>query len=329
MNAVAGAYDACVPMLLVSGAPPTAEYQSGKKLRLHHSVGGDLSATLRVFTPITAAVARIDSAEEAVATIDRLLQVALDEKKPVYLEIPYDMQKAAVPMPAPFNYHPPCGDEQVLRRMVDQVAAAVNKAEKVGVLVGLFVDRDGLEDVVAEMLARSNLPFATTFAQKAGYLEHLPNCVGCYQGATSPEVLDDTEGADILLTIGMPRAEFDLLGSTGIKEDCGAGRLLATAAALSCCSDHPTCKMRGGGCICFQLHQAARQPRAEAPDHGLHVPPACALCARGRHRCRQHRWLCQHVKNAPEKGHCDSRTWELGVFGQCVPDLDRYGLCVA
>ncbi|CAJ1358006.1 unnamed protein product [Effrenium voratum] len=220
VNAVAGAYDACVPMLLVSGAPPTAEYQSGRKLQLHHSVGGDLSATLRVFTPITAAVARIDSAEEAVATIDRLLQVALDQKKPVYLEIPYNMQKARIPMPEPFTYQAPCGDQQVLRRVVDQVAAAVNKAKKVGVLVGLFVDRDGLEDVVAEMLERSNLLFATTFAQKAGYLEHLSNCVGCYQGATSPEVLDATEGADILLTIGMPRAEFDLLGSAGFKEEC-------------------------------------------------------------------------------------------------------------
>ncbi|CAJ1458500.1 unnamed protein product [Effrenium voratum] len=129
----------------------------------------------------------------AVVTIDRLLQVALDQKKPVYLEIPYDMQKARIPMPGPFNYQAPCGDQQVLRRVVDQVAAAVNKTEKVGVLVGLFVERDGLEDVVAEMLARSNLLFATTFAQKAGYLEHLPNCVGCYQGATSPEVLDATE----------------------------------------------------------------------------------------------------------------------------------------
>ncbi|CAJ1328463.1 unnamed protein product, partial [Effrenium voratum] len=82
----------------------------------------------------------------------------------------------------------PCGDQQVLRRVVDQVAAAVNKTEK---------EQPALCNDVC----------------------HLPNCVGCYQGATSPEVLDATEGADILLTIGMPRAEFDLLGSTGFKEE--------------------------------------------------------------------------------------------------------------
>ena len=211
VNAVAGAFDAHVPLLLVSGAPQAARYREGKKLLLHHAVGSDLTATIRVFTPITAAAARIETAEEAIPTIDWLLRVALDQKRPVYLEIPFDMQRAEVPVPGRLNYQPPSSDEQALRKVVEQVAQAVNGARKVGVLVGVFVDREGLQQVVEDMLSTSRLPFATTFDQKAGYLEHLPNCVGFYQGGVTPQpVKDATEGADILLTLGMPRTEFNL-----------------------------------------------------------------------------------------------------------------------
>ena len=184
VNAVAGAFDAHVPLLLVSGAPQTARYREGKKLLLHHAVGSDLNATIRVFTPITAAAVRIETAEEAIPTVDWLLRVALDQQRPVYLEIPFDMQRAEVEVPGRLNYQPPSSDEQALRKVVEQVAHAVNSAGKVGVLVGVFVDRDGLQQVVEDMLTTSRLPFATTFDQKAGYLEYLPNCVGFYQEAS-------------------------------------------------------------------------------------------------------------------------------------------------
>lgn len=209
VNAVAGANDANVPMLLISGAPPTTRYRQGGRMVLHHVVGGDFDASLRVFTPITAAAARIYSTEEAVATIDWLLRVALDKKRPVYLEIPVDLQNAELPVPGPLSYQPPCSDETSLAMALEEVTLAVNNSKKVGVLVGVFVDREGLQEVVEELLLKSNLPFATTFDQKAGYLEHLPNCVGFYQGAISCKaVLDATEHADLLLTLGMPQTEF-------------------------------------------------------------------------------------------------------------------------
>ncbi|OLQ03683.1 Pyruvate decarboxylase isozyme 1 [Symbiodinium microadriaticum] len=87
------------------------------------------------------------------------------------------------------NYQPPSSDEQALRKVVEQVAHAVNSAGKVGVLVGVFVDRDGLQQVVEDMLTTSRL---------------LP------RGVSPQPVLDATEGADILLTLGMPRTEFNL-----------------------------------------------------------------------------------------------------------------------
>jgi len=209
INGVAGANEANVPLLVVSGAPKTSRYGQGKLL--HHAVGRDLEATLRVFEPFTAAVARIDRAEEAVPTIDRLLRTALDTKRPVYLEIPYDMQLAECRVEGPLNYLAPRSDPQALSQAAERIAKAVNGTSSVGALVGVFVDRNSLQDATEAMLAQSNLPFATTYDQKAGYLEHLPNCVGFWQGAMSPEpVIDATERAELLLTIGMPQTDFNL-----------------------------------------------------------------------------------------------------------------------
>mmetsp|Transcript_85149 Transcript_85149/g.237661 ORF Transcript_85149/g.237661 Transcript_85149/m.237661 type:complete len:552 (+) Transcript_85149:79-1734(+) len=214
INAVAGANEANVPLLILSGAPKTSRHGQGKLL--HHAVGCDLDATLRVFEPFTAAVARINSADEAAPRIDCLLRTALDTKRPVYLEIPYDMQKSEVLAASPLNYLPPRSDPEALSRAVEQIAEAVNGAKSVGALVGVFVDRNSLQDVAEAMLASSNLPFATTFDQKAGYLEHLPNCVGFWQGATSSEpVLDAVERSEVLLSIGMPQTEFNTGFFTG------------------------------------------------------------------------------------------------------------------
>ena len=87
-------------------------------------------------------------------------------------------------------------------RRVDQ-AALVNS--KVG--GGLFVDR-GLEDVAEWGATCSFAPWV----QQTG-LEQ-PNC-GCFQGATP--ALDAT-GADILLTIGMPKRSSIFLEAPASKK---------------------------------------------------------------------------------------------------------------
>lgn len=92
VNGVAGCYEENVPLFVISGAPNVSEYGKGKLL--HHVVGRNTECCMQVMKPITAAAERIDDVADAVEIVDRLITVALSQKKPVYLELPYNIQIA-------------------------------------------------------------------------------------------------------------------------------------------------------------------------------------------------------------------------------------------
>lgn len=208
VNGVAGAYEENVPLILISGAPNTTEFGKGKLL--HHVVGSDIDKSLRIFEQVTVAADRINRPEEAVSKIDRLITSSLDHQKPVYLEIPYDMQIADCPNTSALNYTPPASNPEKLAQVVGRIDELVGDANSVSMLPGVFVERNRLTDVMERLLASTGIPFATTYDAKAGYLEYLPNCIGFYQGAVSEEFVRETiEGADVLLTVGLPCTEFN------------------------------------------------------------------------------------------------------------------------
>ena len=83
VNAVAGAYAARVPLVVLSGAPAAHEAASG--FQLHHQVK-TLDSQWRVFEELTVDRARLDDARQAPALIARVLDAALRASRPVYLE---------------------------------------------------------------------------------------------------------------------------------------------------------------------------------------------------------------------------------------------------
>lgn len=75
-----------------------------------------------------------------------------------------------------------------------------------------------MQDTAEELLKKTNVPFATSFDQKCGFLECLPNCAGFYQGAMSTKgALDAVTDSDCLISIGMPKTEFNTGMFTGAK----------------------------------------------------------------------------------------------------------------
>ena len=88
VNAVAGAYAERVPLVVLSGAPAAHEAASG--YLLHHQVK-TLDSQWRLFREVTVDRARLDDMREAPAQIARVLDAALHQSRPVYVEIPRDM----------------------------------------------------------------------------------------------------------------------------------------------------------------------------------------------------------------------------------------------
>ena len=76
-----------------------------------------------------------------------------------------------------------------------------------------MIHRFGLQEQIIELCELTGIPVATLFIGKADYLEHLPTCIGAYQGAASTDsVRRYVEQSDTLLLPGAVESDFNLGG---------------------------------------------------------------------------------------------------------------------
>ena len=88
---------------------------------LHHKVKG-FETQLEVFEKITAASTVLDDPLTAFAEIDRVLNVAVRYKRPVYIEIPRDRVNAKPIIPHRAQTLLPPSDPETLEECLDEAA---------------------------------------------------------------------------------------------------------------------------------------------------------------------------------------------------------------
>ncbi|WP_207461765.1 indolepyruvate/phenylpyruvate decarboxylase [Azospirillum sp. SYSU D00513] len=199
VNAVAGAYAEKSPVVVISGAPGTAEGNNG--LLLHHQ-GRTLDTQFRIYREITVAQARLDDTAKAPAEIARVLGAARALSRPVYLEIPRNMVTARVEPVGPDPEWPV--DADALAACADEVLARLRAAESPVLMVCVEVRRYGLETKVAELAQRLGVPVVTSFMGR-GLLATAPTPpLGTYIGiAGDPDLTRLVEESDGLFLLGV------------------------------------------------------------------------------------------------------------------------------
>jgi indolepyruvate decarboxylase len=199
VNTVAGAYAERVPLVVLSGAPAAHEAASG--YQLHHQVK-TLDSQWRVFKELTVDRARLDDARQAPALIGRVLDSAIRESRPVYLEVPRDMpQRPCEEVPLTPETAP---DAQALAACADELLQRLRSAKRPLLMVGVEVRRYALEERVAELARRLAIPVVTSFMGLGLLTGHDVPLLGTYLGlAGSREVADQVENSDGLLLLGV------------------------------------------------------------------------------------------------------------------------------
>jgi TPP-dependent 2-oxoacid decarboxylase len=213
VNAVAGAYAELVPMIVISGAPSTS--QQRQKLLLHHTAV-DYNLQLEIFEKITVAAVRITSPSQAAIQIDRTIAVCLQERRPVYIEIPSDMVEQPCPLSdlvdLPVN---PMMDTQALSEAVEEAVELLEKSQRPVILAGVELHRYGIANKLSQLLDKTGYPFATTLLGKSILSEMHPQFIGSYAGTLSPEsVRERVETADCILCLGAFMSDINLGGFT-------------------------------------------------------------------------------------------------------------------
>ena len=209
INGIAGSSAEDVPVVHIAGMPSRASMERGAPL--HHTfLDGDFLRFVRMFREVTAAQAVLDP-RTAAQEIDRVLQVALNTSKPVYLGVPLDVANAPV-LAEPLRIPLGCMVSEPAAVAEFRKALELRFAGETGItmLAGPRIHRWGLETRVAELAGLPGVRVASQPGSKALLDEDHPASLGTYLGATtrSDEAREAIDNASLLVMAGTVESDF-------------------------------------------------------------------------------------------------------------------------
>ncbi len=199
VNTTAQAWAENSPVVVVSGAPGLAESEGNPNL--HHRVKS-FDTQLRVMAEVTAMAVRLDDPTTASRDIEVAVATARRLTKPVYIEIPRDIEAqpaAALPeLDPPGRPHP-----ALVADALADVIEFMGEGSSAVAMAGSEVARHHLQGQLAALARRLGMPVAETLMGKSCFGGSDPVLIGVYAGAlSSDEVRRTVEEADRVILLG-------------------------------------------------------------------------------------------------------------------------------
>lgn len=213
VNAISQAYVEHSPVVLISGAPGKAELAHSPFL--HHLIphrknARGINTQLEIFSKITVAQTTLPDLVSAPAEIQRVINEAVFQKGPVYIELPRDLVEKELHSISLPPFYPPQGDPELLKKKVNAAKALFEHAENPLIWVGHEVVRLKLADQILAFAEKHHIPIVTTMMGKSAFDENHPLVLGVYQGDLSrKEVKAYADKADGVLLIGVLQTDVD------------------------------------------------------------------------------------------------------------------------
>jgi TPP-dependent 2-oxoacid decarboxylase len=207
-NTTAQGFAELSPVVVISGAPGIEERL--KHPLIHHKVR-DFDTQKKVFEQLTVASTVLDNPETALEEIDRVLAAALRFKRPVYIEIPRDMVMVTAK-----RYHTriipkPQSDPETIKVALSEAINLINNARQPVILAGEEIHRFNLQNVLLDLIRKSNIPVAATILGKSVIDEDEPAYLGIYQGGIGQqEVRQYVESSDCIIILGVMMTDINL-----------------------------------------------------------------------------------------------------------------------
>lgn len=207
LNGLMGSKAHRVPVFLVVGAPCRRIVR--QKLSTYHCFGDGVYGNHEAVMEAACCVKVVLTPDNAIAEIERAIQVALTHCEPAYIVVPQDVGASPV-----VGMVSPGAHLSTISRVVSNPAeleAAANailkrleSASRPVLLPSALTARYGLSDKVQQLITSANIPFALAPLDKGFLDEGQPQFLGMYLGAQStPKGLQQVvEGSDLVLDLG-------------------------------------------------------------------------------------------------------------------------------
>ncbi|KAF2153854.1 pyruvate decarboxylase [Myriangium duriaei CBS 260.36] len=217
LNAIAGAYSECVPVVHIVGTPSTLSQKDG--MLLHHTLGnGDFNVFKHMSANISCYVATLNDPTTIAAEIDQAIRECYIQSRPVYITLPSDMvtksvEGARLSTPLDLSFKP--NDPEKEDYVVDVCLKYLSAAQRPTILVDACAIRHRALDETRALVTKSGIPTFVTPMGKGAIDETLPNYGGVYAGdGSNPGVKDRIENSDLVLSIGALQSDFNTAGFT-------------------------------------------------------------------------------------------------------------------
>ncbi|MDH2066593.1 indolepyruvate decarboxylase [Pantoea sp. GD03673] len=202
INGIAGSYAEYLPVIHIVGAPATSAQRQGDCV--HHSLGdGDFQHFIRMAAEVSAATAQL-TADNATAEIDRVIEQALQARRPGYLSLAVDVAALEVQPPArPLNSHQSSSPD-ARRAFRDAAARLLAPAERVSLLADFLALRWQQQSALAALRKQCAIPCASLLMGKGVLDEQQPGFTGTYAGeASADQVCGQIEQVDVAICVGV------------------------------------------------------------------------------------------------------------------------------
>lgn len=217
VNAIAGAYAEDLPVIVVSGGPNAnseADYQI-----LHHTTAlHNYKYVRNIFAEITAQAVIINQPDDATYIVDEAIKVALQQRKPVYIEIACNL--AGIPVSKPHSsliFENPRSDKKALRAAVDHVARVLNASVKPTLIAGVRLRPWDAIDAFQKLTEASGYAVASMPNAKGFISEQHKNFIGIYWGpVSSPGCGEVVESSDKYLFAGPLFTDYTTTGYSAL-----------------------------------------------------------------------------------------------------------------
>jgi len=200
LNSIAGAYAEKSPVIVVPGGPSATERRADPLL--HHKVK-TFDTQRRVYEEVTCANTILLDPQTAADEIVRVVDTAVQQRRPGYIEIPYNIVDTPIRPPRLHKPETPVSDADSLDECLREAAEFINRAKRPVILADVELHRHKLTHLMLDVAESFNIPMAATLLSKSVVRETHPLYIGVYGGATSePACRKYVDNSDCVIMLG-------------------------------------------------------------------------------------------------------------------------------
>lgn len=215
INAVTGLLNGwadSIPMIMISGQEKTSSIQVGRNLRMWGVQGFDV---VRTVSPFCKYAVMITDPQSAAYHVDRAVHEATHGRPgPVWIDVPMDVQSAAVDLEAMQVFTPPLEETPDFSAIAAEVHDMLARAERPVFILGNGIRLAGGKHLLGKLIEQYQIPIITAWSGMDMIPSSEPNFfghAGVYGGRSANFIV---QNSDLLVCIGtrlaIPQVGYDL-----------------------------------------------------------------------------------------------------------------------